>query len=130
MQVAEISGGVLFLLNSGLFEHAEPRNAVIAMSAWLFTMFLLSVNTAMIFLYRYKILCQQHKFTMKNFILLYLLLVVYSAIHSSCCLITAQTDFKENDYAELFVKTKVFAENPPTPIIFNAVSFLYKLKHV
>jgi hypothetical protein len=109
-------------MNSGLFEYAEPKTAVIVMAAWLFTMFVLIINTAMVFLYRYKILCKQYSFTMKKFSLIYALLVCYAAVHSFACLITAQTDLNENNYGETLAKTHVFADNPPTPVIFNAVS--------
>jgi hypothetical protein len=121
MPVADLLEGKLFLMNTGLFEHAPQPYALILSAAWLWAMYTIVVNTTMIFVYRYSIICRQKPMSMRKFALIYGLLVIYVGVHVVLSYWCTERDVYANGYINLIRKNKMFEEDTPTVSIWNPV---------
>jgi hypothetical protein len=111
-------------MNTGYFEHLSQPYATILSSAWLFAMYVLTINTTMIFVYRHNVLCRQTPMKMGRFAKIYAFLVVYVGIQGVMGWYATEHDVNAHGYMEMIRENRLFAEDTPTATIYDTVSGL------
>jgi hypothetical protein len=82
--------------------------------------YLLLVNAAMTFLYRYNVLCQQNALTMRRFSQIYAAVSAYVSVQCILCYFTAEDT--KGDFYQVISQNLLFAEDTPTVNVYDAVS--------
>ncbi|KAI6189609.1 hypothetical protein M3Y97_00027200 [Aphelenchoides bicaudatus] len=123
MPLADMVDGKLFLINSGYFAHAQQPLSIIVFSCWLYTLYLLLVNAAMIFFYRYNVLCKQKSLSLWRFGKTYAAISAYVVIQCVLCYFTAE-DSSGNRFQQIIAQNLLFAEDTPTVNVYDATKLV------
>lgn len=73
----EIRPGFVYFITTGLFTHSQNPYPILAIALWLYSLYIVTINVGMQFLYRYNIVCMAKKWSSLKFFFIYCLASLY-----------------------------------------------------
>lgn len=118
----DVRFGLMYFVNTGLFENVPNPYAIILISLWLSGVYVTIINVLMQFLYRYNIMCMKRKLSNYEFLAIYCVAIIYSFTHGFAAMVCF--DQMNDDYTKVLQTHPMYHFNTLSYTAGDTVSFL------